>query len=132
MSFTDPIADALTRIRNGQHKKFETVKVRNSNLVRAILGVLKNQGYIKGFLDGNDAKGMFEIPVELKYAEGHAVIQYIQRISTPGRRLYSGISKLGKVRNGLGITILSTSKGVMTDVDARRMNLGGEVICQVY
>lgn len=131
MSFTDPIADALTRIRNGQHKMFETVKVRNSNQVRAILAVLKNQGYIKSFTDGDAAKGLFEITVELKYAEGRPVIELIKRVSTPGRRLYSSISKLGKVRNGLGVTILSTSKGFMTDADARRLNLGGELICQV-
>jgi small subunit ribosomal protein S8 len=131
MSFTDPIADALTRIRNGQHKRFETVKVRNSNQVRAVLSVLKNQGYIKGFTEGEAAKGLFEITVELKYADGRPVIELIKRISTPGRRLYSGIADLGKVRNGLGITILSTSKGIMTDADARRMNVGGELLCQV-
>jgi small subunit ribosomal protein S8 len=131
MSFTDPIADALTRIRNGQKNGFDSVKIRNSKAVRALLCVLRDQGYIRGFEDTAVSPSVFEINVELKYADGLPVIEAIKRVSKPGRRVYSAISKLSKVRNGLGIKVLSTSRGVMTDVDARRLNVGGEVICQV-
>lgn len=132
MSFTDPIADLLTRIRNGQHNRFEIVKVRNSNQVRAVLTILKEQGYIKNFSNTADVGSPYEISVELKYADGKPVINMLKRMSKPGRRLYSSISRLPKVKNGLGIIILSTSKGIMADAEARRINLGGEVLCQVF
>lgn len=132
MSFSDPIADFLTRIRNGQKNFFDSVKVRNSNQIRSILKVLKEEGYIKDFDNSQVSSSSYEISVNLKYSDGRPVIQFIKRMSKPGRRLYSSISKLPKLRNGLGITILSTSKGVMTDAEARRVNLGGEILCQVF
>lgn len=127
MSQCDPISDLLTRIRNGQQAKLAVVSTPNSRLRRDVLDVLQREGYIRGYkvLD-RDAQ------IELKYTEGQPAIRNIQRVSTPGRRVYSSVQDLGRVHNGLGITILSTPKGVMTDHDARRENVGGELLCEVF
>lgn len=132
MPVSDPIADMLTRIRNGQQKQKRVIKSPASKLRAAVLDVLKSEGYIRGYTrhDIDAAKAEFEI--ELKYNEGRPVITEIHRVSRPGRRVYSAIEDLGRVYNGLGISILSTSKGVMSDIEARKQRLGGEVICTVF
>ncbi|HEY8962940.1 MAG TPA: 30S ribosomal protein S8 [Alphaproteobacteria bacterium] len=129
MAMNDSISDLLTRIRNGQQAKLAVVSTPNSRLRRDVLDVLQREGYIRGYKvagDGRDAS------IELKYTEGQPAIRTIQRVSTPGRRVYSSVADLGRVHNGLGITILSTPKGVMTDHDARRENVGGELLCEVF
>lgn len=127
MSMSDPLGDLLTRIRNGQQAKLATVASPNSRLRRSVLDVLKKEGYIRGY---NAAER--EISIELKYAEGQPAIRIIKRVSTPGRRVYSSVKDLRLVRSGLGITILSTPHGVMTDHDARKENVGGELLCEVF
>ena len=132
MSMSDPLGDMLTRIRNGQRAGKSSIVSPASNLRSNVLEVLKREGYIRGF-DRYDVKpGIQEVKIELKYAEGEPVIQEISRVSTPGRRVYSKINDLGKVYNGLGISILSTPRGVMSDAEAREANVGGEVLCQVF
>jgi len=127
MSINDPISDLATRLRNGQRANLAVVSTPNSRLRRDVLDVLQREGYIRGYkADGRDAT------VELKYVEGQPAIRTINRVSTPGRRIYSSVKDLGRVHNGLGITILSTPKGVMTDHDARRENVGGELLCEVF
>ncbi|CAA6605132.1 MAG: 30S ribosomal protein S8 [Alphaproteobacteria bacterium] len=132
MSLTDPLGDLLTRIRNGQQARKASVVAPASKLRENVLDVLKREGYIRGYSRGNRRPGVDEITVELKYNEGEPVIREISRISTPGRRVYSKIKDLPKVYNGLGISILSTPKGVMSDAEARAANVGGEVLCQVF
>ena len=127
MSMSDPIADLLTRIRNGQRAHLAVIKSQNSRMNRNLLDVLKREGFIRGY---NAAER--SIDIELKYSENQPAIRTIQRVSTPGRRVYSSVQDLGRVHNGLGITILSTPKGVMTDHDARRENVGGELLCEVF
>ena len=127
MSMSDPLGDLLTRIRNGQQAKLATIVSPNSRLRRSVLDVLKTEGYIRGY---NAADR--EISIELKYSENQPAIRTIKRVSTPGRRVYSNVKGLRLVHNGLGITILSTPHGVMSDHAARKENVGGEVLCEVF
>lgn len=131
MSMTDPIADMITRIRNGQQAKLSSVDVRTSRVNTSILDVLKREGYIRGYSKVEDSETPLT-KVELKYVNGDSVIKIIKRVSKPGRRVYSKIGDLKKYFNGLGIVILSTSKGVMSDFEASQNNAGGEVICCVF
>lgn len=130
-SLTDPVGDMLTRIRNGQRARKSSINTPASKLRANILEVLKREGYIRGY-ERMETEGKAEISIELKYYEGEPVIKVISRVSRPGRRVYSSIKDLPRVRNGLGISILSTPRGVMSDSDARAANVGGEVICRVY
>ena len=129
---TDPISDMLTRIRNGQKAGKIKVAVPASKKHSNILDVLQREGYILGYETEEVRAGVSNLLVELKYFEGEGVIQEIGRVSKPGRRVYSSVSDMPRVHNGLGISILSTSKGVMSDFEARQQNVGGEVICTVF
>ena len=129
---TDPVADMLTRIRNGQRARKSTIKSPSSRLRSNILEVLKREGYIRGYSSSELKPGINELEIELKYHEGDPVIREINRVSKPGRRVYSGIKDLTRVYNGLGIAILSTPRGVLSDAEARKFNVGGEVLCQVF
>ncbi len=131
MSFSDPLGDMLTRIRNAIMRNRTSVTTPASNLRGRVLDVLADEGFIRGYSESKDAAGFRTFEVELKYFEGEAVIREIKRISKPGRRVYSSVKTLPQVRNGLGISILSTPKGVMSDAAARENNVGGEVLCQV-
>ncbi len=130
MSMTDPVADMLTRIRNGQMAEKHGVTMPSSKLKEAIAQVLKDEGYIENFAVRSD-EGKAELNIELKYYAGKPVIERIERVSRPGLRIYRGKQNLPKVMNGLGIAIVSTPKGVMTDRKARSVNVGGEVLCIV-
>lgn len=130
MSMTDPIADMLTRIRNGQSAEKDRVEMPSSRLKVAIAGVLKEEGYITDFHVA-EVGGKSRLTVELKYFQGHPVIERLERVSKPGLRIYRGKNELPKVVGGLGIAILSTSHGVMTDNAARAAGHGGEVLCTV-
>lgn len=130
MSMSDPIADMLTRIRNGQMIDKESVRMPSSKLKKAIAQVLRDEGYIDGF-QVHEMDGLPEIEIALKYYAGSPVIEKIERISKPGLRIYKGRDQLPKVMNGLGVAILSTSQGVMTDRKARSLGVGGEVLCVV-
>ncbi len=132
MALTDPIGDLLTRIRNGQKAGLPLVMSPASRQRENVLKVLEREGYIRGFERYNVRPGIDEIRIELKYHEGEPVINRIQRVSKPGRRVYSKVTELPKVFNGLGISILSTPRGVMSDSDARQANVGGEILCQVF
>lgn len=132
MTMTDPLGDMLTRIRNGQGANKSVVVSPGSKLRANVLEVLQREGYIRGFTSGESRPGIAEIKIELKYHEGEPVIREIQRVSKPGRRVYSKIKDLGRIYNGLGISILSTPRGVMSDSEARSANVGGEVLCQVF
>ncbi len=132
MSFSDPIGDMLTRIRNGQKARKEVIACPDSKLRRSVLDVLKGEGYIRGYSQEKDDRGISQLSIELKYDEGRGVIQVIERISKPGRRVYSGSKTLPRIYNGLGITVVSTPQGVMADHQARQQNIGGEVLCQVF
>jgi small subunit ribosomal protein S8 len=127
----DPLGDMLTRIRNAQERKRSTVVSPNSNMRRRVLDVLVQEGYIRGYAEV-EQEGHPALEIQLKYFDGQAVISEIKRVSKPGRRVYSSIRDLGLVRNGLGISILSTPQGVMSDAAARARNVGGEVLCRVY
>ena len=129
---TDPLGDMLTRIRNGQMAKKASVTAPASRLRANVLEVLKREGYIRGYSQAEQRTGVNELTIELKYHEGTPVIREISRVSKPGRRVYSKIKDLPKVSNGLGISILSTPRGVMSDAEARAANVGGEVLCQVF
>ena len=131
MSASDPISDLLTRIRNAQERGKAKVSSPASRLRERVLEVLHKEGYIRGFTTV-EIDGKAELEVELKYFDGAPVIKEIQRVSKPGRRVYASVSTLPSVYNGLGISILSTPKGVMTDADARAQNVGGEVLCTVF
>ena len=132
MSIADPIGDMLTRIRNGQMRSLNNIEIPFSSFRSKILEVLKKEGYIIDFkIDENKSK-MKSIFVNLKYYEGQPVIKEIKRISKPGRRVYSRATSIPKVMNGLGLAILSTPKGVMSDTEARKNNVGGEIICRVF
>lgn len=131
MNINDPIGDLITRIRNAQMRGKSVVTTPASTLRVRVLEVLQEEGYIRGYTK-IEADGKPELEVQLKYHEGAPVISEIQRVSKPGRRVYSSIKDLGLVRNGLGIAILSTPKGVMSDAAARAQNVGGEVLCKVY
>ncbi len=132
MAINDPIGDLITRIRNAQMRKHSSLSVPASKLRGWVLDVLEGEGYIRGYsrIEVTGEKPAFEI--ELKYFEGEPVITKIKRVSKPGRRVYSSVGELPSVRNGLGISIVSTPKGVMSDAAARNANVGGEVLCEVY
>ena len=132
MSMTDPLGDMLTRIRNGQRANKSTVIAPASKLRSNVLEVLKGEGFIRGYPQQELRPGINELMIELKYHEGTPVIKEISRVSTPGRRVYSKIKDLSRVYNGLGISILSTPRGVMSDAEARDANVGGEVLCKVF
>lgn len=132
MSFSDPIGDMLTRIRNGQKARMEVISCPASKLRASVLDVLKREGYIRGYSMDKDTRGIASMKIELKYDAGQPVIVEIKRVSKPGRRIYSGSKALPKVRNGLGVTVVSTPRGVMADHEARAQNVGGEVLCQVF
>ena len=132
MTMSDPLGDMLTRIRNAQMRKKTSVSTPGSKLRRNVLDVLQSEGYIRGYstVDFNNGRSEFEI--ELKYYDGEPVIREAQRISRPGRRVYSSVRNIPRVNNGLGVSILSTPKGVMSDAEARDQNVGGEVLCRVF
>lgn len=132
MYVNDPIGDMLTRIRNGQRAHKSKVASPNSKQRRAILDILKNEGYIRGYSINPIRSGIEDIIIELKYAEGEPVIKTLDRVSKLGRRMYCSVKDIGTVHSGLGIYILSTSKGVMSDVDAKEKGLGGEILCKVF
>ena len=132
MSMNDPIGDMLTRIRNGLMRGKGKVSTPASKLRASVLDVLQNEGYIRGYSRTDYDNGKADIEIELKYYEGAPVIREITRISKPGRRVYSSVGSLPRVANGLGISILSTPKGVMADHDAREQHVGGEVLCQIF
>jgi small subunit ribosomal protein S8 len=129
---TDPLGDMLTRIRNGQQANKSTVIAPASKLRSNVLEVLKREGFIRGYTEEEVRPGITELTIELKYHEGTPVIREISRVSTPGCRVYSKIKDLSRVYNGLGISILSTPRGVMSDAEARGANVGGEVLCKVF
>lgn len=131
MSLSDPLGDLLTRIRNGQAARLTEVKSPASKLRANVLEVLKREGYIRGFSVEQQDNGS-TLNVELKYSEGQPVIKEIKRISKPGRRVYTQIKDVPRVFNGLGISILSTPRGVLSDREAREANVGGEVLCRVF
>lgn len=132
MTMTDPLGDLLTRIRNGQRAGLPSVASPASNLRTNVLEVLKREGYIRGYSKGADEGGHPQIMIELKYHDGQPVIREIARVSKPGRRVYSKIKDLPQYYGGLGIAILSTPRGVMSDGEARSQNVGGEVLCRVF
>jgi small subunit ribosomal protein S8 len=132
MAMSDPLGDMLTRIRNGQRAKKERIVSPASRFRGNVLSVLQKEGYIRGYNERELNPGLREFEIELKYYNGEPVIKEISRVSTPGRRVYSGISDLRKVYGGLGISILSTPRGVMSDHEARDANVGGEVLCRVF
>jgi small subunit ribosomal protein S8 len=132
VSLSDPIGDLLTRIRNGQKAGLASIVTPASRQRENLLKVLEREGYIRGFARYNSRPGIDEIKIELKYHEGEPVISRILRVSKPGRRVYSKVKDLPKVFNGLGISIVSTPRGVMSDSEARVANVGGEVLCQVF
>jgi len=128
---TDPLGDMLTRIRNGQQARKDSVMSPASRLRARVLEVLQREGYIRGYTEEELGKHK-GLRIELKYFEGQPAIQYVARVSTPGRRVYSGSKDLPRVRNGLGITIVSTPRGVLSDAEARDQNVGGEVLAEVF
>ena len=132
MTLTDPIGDMFSRIRNGQMRSLNFVEIPSSNFRKNILEILKSEGYIKDFFVSKSENNKVNLKITLKYYEGDPVIKEIKRISKPGRRVYSRASSIPRVMNGLGIAILSTPKGVMSDVDARKNNIGGEIICRIF
>ncbi|MBL8076003.1 MAG: 30S ribosomal protein S8 [Nitrospira sp.] len=129
---TDPIGDLLVRLKNGAQRRYETVTVPTSKLKRAILQILQREGYVEGVEDSIE-NGHPVLHVRLRYVgEGQPMITGLERISKPGRRVYVGSQDIRKVRNGIGVSILSTSKGIMTDQESRKSHLGGEVLCSVW
>jgi small subunit ribosomal protein S8 len=131
MSMNDPLGDLLARIRNAQMRNKSKVSSPNSRLRESVLGVLKNEGYIRGYTVV-ERDGRSEIEIELKYFDGEPVIREIERVSKPGRRVYTSVKNMPRINNGLGVTIVSTPKGVMADHDARDANVGGEILCTVF
>ncbi|MBI3677665.1 MAG: 30S ribosomal protein S8 [Proteobacteria bacterium] len=132
MAITDPIGDLLARIRNGQLRGLAKIKSPNSKLRIRLLDVLQTEGFIRGYAEVEFKGGRRELEIELKYHEGRPVIRELKRVSTPGRRVYTSVKDLKPHRNGLGLSIVSTPQGVMTDSSAREKNVGGEVLCQVF
>ena len=132
MAMSDPLGDMLSRIRNAQSQGRTAVDVPASKLRKSVLDVLEREGYIRGYASVDRKTAIPELVVELKYHEGEPVIKEIARVSKPGRRVYVSVGSLPTVYNGLGISILSTPKGVMSDSDARAQNVGGEVLCTVF
>ncbi len=131
MSMNDPLGDLLSRIRNAQMRNKSKVSSPNSRLRESVCEVLKSEGYIRGFAVV-EREGRSEIEIELKYFEGEPVIREIERISKPGRRVYTSVRNLPRINNGLGVAIVSTPKGVMADHAARDANVGGEILCTVF
>ena len=132
MSFTDPIADMITRIRNAQLRTLESVSIPSSKFRARILDVLKEEGYISDYKFLSDAKNKGSLIINLKYNNGLPVIKEIRRISKPGIRIYTKADSIPRIQSGLGIAIVSTSMGIMSDNDARSKNIGGEIICKVF
>jgi len=132
MSMTDPLGDMLTRIRNAQMRRKNRVATPGSKLRARVLDVLQSEGYIRGYTVSELGNGRSDFEIELKYFEGEPVIREIERVSKPGRRVYVSVGNMPRVANGLGITIVSTPKGVMADHAARESNVGGEVLCKVF
>ncbi len=133
MSMSDPLGDMLTRIRNALGRRKTSVSTPASKLRARVLEVLKSEGYIRGYTQVDYDNGKSELDIELKYADGGSpVIREIARVSRPGRRVYVSVKSIPNVSNGLGISILSTPKGVMADHDAREHNVGGEILCQIF
>ena len=128
MAVNDPVGDMLTRIRNAQMRRKSSVSTPGSRLRAHILDVLKSEGFIRGYSTTEYGNGRTEFEIELKYFDGEPVIRKIERVSKPGRRVYSSVTSMPRVANGLGVTILSTPKGVMADHEAREKNVGGEVL----
>jgi small subunit ribosomal protein S8 len=131
MPINDPLGDLLTRIRNAQMRSKSKVSSPNSKLRESVLEVLKAEGYIRGYAVV-EREGRSEIEIELKYFDGEPVIRELERISKPGRRVYTSVRNLPRINNGLGVAIVSTPKGVMADHDARDANVGGEILCTVF
>jgi len=129
---TDPLGDMLTRIRNAGMRRKSKVSTPGSKIRSNVLDVLQQEGYIRGYATTEFGNGRTEFEIELKYFDGHPVIREIERVSKPGRRVYAAVDNLPRVANGLGITIVSTPKGVMADHAAREHNVGGEVLCKVF
>jgi small subunit ribosomal protein S8 len=132
MAVNDPLGDMLTRIRNAQQRRRPKVVSPASNLRARVLDVLAEEGYIRGYARVDRKQGVSELEIELKYSNGQPAIREIQRVSKPGRRVYSQMRDLPTVANGLGVAILSTPKGVMSDVRAREEKVGGEILCNVF
>ena len=132
MTLADPIGDMITRIRNAQSRVLYHVKIPNSKFRVRILEVLKQEGYISNYKHLSDSNNKSTLIVDLKYYNGSPVIKEIKRVSKPGRRIYAKATSISKIQNGLGLAIISTSKGIMSDNDARVKNVGGEIICRVF
>ena len=131
MALSDPIGDMIARVKNAQARNHKKVDLPSSNFKTKIVGILKNEGFIKDFKVNTD-KNKSILSLELKYHSGNPVINAFERVSKPGRRIFSSAEGLPKINNGLGIAIISTPKGVMTDIDARKQKVGGEIICKVF
>ena len=131
MSLSDPIGDMIARVKNAQARNHRKVELPSSNFKSKIADILKNEGFIKDFKVSSDEKKNI-LSLELKYHSGNPVISNFERVSKPGRRIFSSADSLPKINNGIGIAILSTPKGVMTDIDARKQRVGGEIICKVF
>jgi small subunit ribosomal protein S8 len=131
MAMTDPLGDMLTRIRNGQQARKDSILTPASRLRVNVLEVLQREGYIRGYSE-EELAGQKGLRIELKYFEGQPAIQHLARVSKPGRRVYSGARELPRTRNGLGMTIVSTPRGVLSDAEAREANVGGEVLAEVF
>ena len=132
MTMTDPIADMLTRLRNANQAYHDQTSMPHSKIKAGIAGILKSEGYIRDYSQTEFGNGRTEFSIELKYYDGQPVIRSIERVSKPGRRVYSGSKDLPTIRNGLGITIVSTPRGVLSDAEARSQNVGGEVLAEVF
>jgi len=132
MTFVDPIGDMITRIRNAQMRSLSSVVIPASKFRAKILDILKKEGYIAGYKFLNDTNEKNSLSVDLKYENGSPVIKEIKRISKPGRRIYARADSIPRIKNGLGLAIVSTSKGIMSDDEAKNNNVGGEIICKVF
>ena len=132
MSFADPIGDMITRIRNAQLRALNNVTIPSSKFRLRVLDVLKTEGYISNYKPLSDNDNKESLLVDLKYNNGLPVIKEIKRVSRPGRRIYAKADSIARIQNGLGLAIVSTSKGIMSDTDARTKNIGGEIICRVF
>jgi len=132
MTMIDPLGDMITRIRNAQMRSKDRVSTPGSRFRGRVLDVLKNEGYIRGYSTTEHKNGRTEFDIELKYFDGAPVIREIARVSKPGRRVYVSVGSLPHIKNGLGVAILSTPKGVMADHEAREQNVGGEILCTVF
>ena len=132
MSLSDPIGDMIARVKNAQARNHKKVELPSSNFKSKIADILKNEGFIRDFKVNTENKNKSTLSLELKYHSGNPVISTFERVSKPGRRIFSSAEGLPKINNGLGIAIVSTPKGVMTDIDARKQRVGGEIICKVF